>query len=80
MLRIGNLELHVAHSCNLACESCSHYSNQGHKGLLALDQAANWLKPWRGRLAPTQFSMLGGEPAMHPQLADFIPLSRAAWP
>lgn len=80
MLRIGNLELHVAHSCNLACESCCHYSNQGHKGLLALDDAERWLAPWRERLAPTQFSLLGGEPAVHPRLADFIPLARSAWP
>ena len=29
---LQNLELHVAHSCNLTCESCSHYSNQGPQG------------------------------------------------
>jgi hypothetical protein len=28
---IGNLELHVAHGCNLSCESCSHYTSQGHR-------------------------------------------------
>lgn len=32
---IYNLEIHVAHACNLACESCSHYSNHGHKGLVS---------------------------------------------
>lgn len=80
MLKIGNLELHVAHSCNLACESCSHYSNQNHKGLLSLEQAREWLEPWRDRLAPGDFSLLGGEPAIHPQLAEFVTLARAIWP
>jgi hypothetical protein len=80
MLAIANLELHVAHSCNLACESCSHYSNHNHKGVLALDEAARWMAPWRERLAPVQFSLLGGEPAIHPRLADFVSLARASWP
>jgi organic radical activating enzyme len=80
MLAIGNLELHVAHSCNLACESCCHYSNHNHKGLIALEEAERWMAPWRERLAPVQFSLLGGEPAIHPRLADFVPLARALWP
>lgn len=80
MLAIGNLELHVAHSCNLACESCCHYSNHNHKGLIALDEAERWMAPWSERLAPGKFSLLGGEPAIHPRLADFVPLARSCWP
>jgi len=80
MLAIRNLEIHIAHSCNLACESCSHYSNQGHKGLLGLDEARSWMAPWSGRLAPATFSLLGGEPAIHPRFADFVPLARNLWP
>src|SRR5262245_30805745 len=77
---LRNLELHVAHSCNLTCESCSHYSNQGHKGLLALEDADAWMARWNRRLEPKIFSLLGGEPTIHPQLADFITLSRRHWP
>ena len=80
MLAIRNLEIHVAHSCNLACESCSHYSNQGHKGVLPIEVAAQWMAPWADRLAPRVFSLLGGEPAIHPLLADFVPLVRSFWP
>ena len=50
MKRLRNLELHVAHSCNLTCESCSHYSNQGHKGLLSLEEADHWMRLWNTRL------------------------------
>lgn len=77
---IENLELHVVHSCNLACESCSHYSNQGHKGMLSLEEADTWMAPWSSRIAPPLFSLLGGEPTIHPQLAEFVPLVRKHWP
>lgn len=75
-----NLELHVAHSCNLTCESCSHYSNQGHKGLLTLEKADHWMNSWNRRLDPKTFSLLGGEPTIHPRLPEFVTLSRKHWP
>ncbi|OAI45772.1 radical SAM family protein [Planctomycetaceae bacterium SCGC AG-212-F19] len=80
MRTIENLELHVVHSCNLTCESCSHYSNQGHKGMLTLEDADRWMKPWRGRIKPQTISLLGGEPTIHPELSEFIPLVRQHWP
>jgi hypothetical protein len=75
-----NLELHVAHSCNLRCESCSHYSNHGHLGMLSPGEAEAWMAPWTTRLAPMQFSLLGGEPAANPKLVQFVLLARRAWP
>lgn len=80
IVELPNLELHVTHACNLRCESCSHYSNHGHKGDLSLEEARAWMAPWAARLAPRVFSLLGGEPTIHPQLADFVPLVRAHWP
>ncbi len=80
MLVIQNLELHVAHSCNLACESCTHYSNQNHKGVLGLEEAERWFAPWSERLRPFEFSLLGGEPTINPLLGDFVTLSRRYWP
>jgi hypothetical protein len=80
MRNIENLEIHVAHSCNLTCESCSHYSNQGHTGILPLDEADNWMKLWNNRINPKVFSILGGEPTIHPNLTKFISLSRKNWP
>jgi len=77
---LRNLELHVTHSCNLTCESCSHYSNHGHKGLLALEEADEWMTFWSNRLDPKVFSLLGGEPTLHPQLSEFVTLSRRHWP
>jgi MoaA/NifB/PqqE/SkfB family radical SAM enzyme len=80
MLEIANLEIHVAHVCNLTCESCSHYSNQNHKGLLDLAEAERWMALWSARLRPRVFSVLGGEPTIHPELAAFVTLVRKYWP
>ena len=80
MVYFRNLEIHVTHRCNLSCESCSHYSNHGHTSLLALDEAAEWMDAWHNRLNPQAFSLLGGEPTLHPQLGEFVVLAREKWP
>jgi hypothetical protein len=80
MIGIRNLEIHLVHSCNLSCESCSHYSNQGHKGVLSLAEAERWMTLWDRRLSPHTFSLLGGEPTIHPHLAGFVGLARKHWP
>jgi len=80
MKAIKHLELHLAHSCNLTCESCSHYSNQGHKGILSLEQADDWMTSWNRRISPKTFSLLGGEPTIHPNLPEFLLLARRRWP
>lgn len=79
-LDVLHLEIHVAHACNLRCESCSHYSDQGHKGIVPLDEARAWMSAWSGRIRPRIFSLVGGEPTLHPHLADFVRLARSQWP
>jgi hypothetical protein len=80
MRRVEALEIHLVHACNLTCESCSHYSNQGHEGIVSLEEADSWMNLWNRRLSPTVFSLLGGEPAIHPRLPEFVALSRKNWP
>lgn len=77
---LARLELHVTHACNLACESCSHYSNHGHVGNLDLEQADRWMAAWSNRLAVEEFVLLGGEPTIHPGLSEFVTLARRHWP
>jgi len=73
------LELHVAHGCNLSCESCSHYSNHAHAGTVSLDEADRWMGLWSGRVSVTRFTLLGGEPTIHPHLPGFVGLVRRHW-
>jgi hypothetical protein len=80
MRDIRELELHVANACNLTCESCSHFSNDGHRGILGLDEADSWMKAWNRRIRPKLFCLLGGEPTLNPQLADMVLLAGKNWP
>lgn len=50
MFPVKHLEIRVAHACNLRCESCSHYSDQGHKGVVSLEDAERWMRAWRARV------------------------------
>jgi len=77
---IEALEIHVVHNCNLLCEGCSHYSDQGHEGIVPLPEADGWMRAWNQRVRPARFALLGGEPTIHPQLAEFVALSRRHWP
>jgi molybdenum cofactor biosynthesis enzyme MoaA len=77
---VGLVELHVTHACNLTCESCSHYSNHGHRGNLDPSVADRWMAQWSRRIAVDEFRLLGGEPTIHPNLAAFVPLVRKHWP
>lgn len=80
MRSIRNLEIHVTHSCNFSCESCAHYSNQGHGGIVSLDEAAQWMEAWHRRVQPRTFGLVGGEPTIHPRLPEFVTLARRYWP
>lgn len=35
---------------------------------------------WSKRLRPNQFSLIGGEPTLHPHLPEFVELTRKYWP
>jgi hypothetical protein len=77
---LGRLEMHVTHACNLACESCSHYSNHSHSGNLELAEAEAWMSAWRRRFSLGELILLGGEPTIHPQLPEFVRLARRCFP
>ena len=80
MIEIPNLEFHAAHACNLYCAQCSHYSNFHAGGLVSVDEASANFAPWRGRLAPKQIAILGGEPTLNPDLIQVIAIARSAFP
>jgi hypothetical protein len=80
MWPIKSLQIHIANACNLSCASCSHYANQGHKGNVPVADADRWMSLWAGRVNPRDFSILGGEPTIHPELSTFVRLARRHFP
>jgi len=71
--------MHLAHSCNLRCESCSHYSNYGFRSIVPLREGGAWLRAWGTRIEPLRFSFLGGEPLLNAELPQYLRLGRHLW-
>jgi len=80
MIELPNLEFHAAHTCNLYCAQCSHYSNLHSGGIVSLDEARAKFEAWQGRLAPKRIAILGGEPTPNPELISIIDLARQSFP
>lgn len=78
--KVRNLEIHANHSCNLFCESCSHYSSLGADRGPTASTCIAWMELWSDRLAPDQFSILGGEPTLNPRLTDIVQAAGEIWP
>ena len=47
---------------------------------MSLQDADSWMRLWSRRLRSARFSLLGGELTIHPQLVEFVALSRRHWP
>ena len=77
---IPYLETLITKACNLHCDGCQNYTNYGLKGMADFDQLSADLAAWGQRIRPQVYRILGGEPLMHPQLADFIRAAAAIWP
>jgi molybdenum cofactor biosynthesis enzyme MoaA len=77
--RMSNIEFHVAHGCNLTCESCSHYSNHNHTGILTVEESQEQMIPWSKRIKPKWFSLMGGEPTLNKNLVEIVELSAKIW-
>lgn len=80
LLHVLKFEVHLAHGCNLHCESCSHYSSHGLTGTLGLSDAASWYAGWSRRIIPTRITVLGGEPALNSEFSEHLMLLRQYWP
>ncbi|MBQ9245310.1 radical SAM protein [bacterium] len=79
---IPELDVHLVEHCNLSCKYCCHFSNIAETEFLDIKEFEKDLK----RLYEiTQgkskgFILLGGEPLLHPQINDFIELTRKIFP
>lgn len=81
MITVPKLEMHVIDACNLGCEGCAHYSNHPlPAGRLTLEIGERWLRSWAHRIAPLDFSLLGGEPTLNRELPELVRLVRETWP
>jgi organic radical activating enzyme len=80
MIEIDHIDYHLADSCNLACEYCSHYSNfTGPSNFTSLEQAEEEWTTWSKIIQPKRIHLIGGEPMLNPHLCDLVMLARSIW-
>ena len=79
---LASLEYQTADNCNMNCVSCSHYSNLVKGSSLAdLESTRDGLLKLKGFVDNIcLIRILGGEPLLHPDLADFILMTREIYP
>ncbi|MCP3954151.1 MAG: radical SAM protein [Desulfobacterales bacterium] len=72
----ANVFFHILTKCNLACRHCYINPAQHGKQTLDLETIKAWLEPFatQGRKANVIF--LGGEPTLHPDLAEAVRYAR----
>jgi organic radical activating enzyme len=72
MLTLPFLELMVIRACNLSCTGCTTFSDLRHSGYVTWDQGHSELEPWIRRLNLEGIGIMGGEPLINPDLADWL--------
>lgn len=75
------LEMHLVDHCNLLCRGCAHFSSLAPPSFGDLAQFSADLR----RLAELfrnvrRLRLMGGEPLLHPQAAEFIAVGRECFP
>ena len=71
-------EVHITEHCNLNCKYCFHFSSLAKEEYLPLEEyerdLARLSKLFNGIMH--RITILGGEPLLHPQVAEFITATR----
>lgn len=76
---LPNLEVDIAFECNLKCELCSLFERHA-KGVVPLEELVRWYESWNDKILPETVKLLGGEPMLHPDIADVLETTRRYWP
>jgi hypothetical protein len=77
-IHIEHLEVDIVKGCNLQCKYCSHISPL-RKGYIPFEQLSEWFETWSKKVVPDHFTILGGEPLLHPEVDKVILATGKYW-
>jgi len=71
-------EFYITNVCNLTCPQCNRFNNRKFKGHYEFD--LDKYQEWADAVDIQKCSILGGEPTLNPNLAQWIRGIRTCWP
>lgn len=74
--KAANVFFHILTQCNLKCRHCYINPEQHGTQRLSLSNIERWLNILAARHPNTNLIFLGGEPTLHPELADAVKAAR----
>jgi len=78
---LHRLVVHLTDHCNLNCKGCTHFSNIAKPAYADVGQFdAEFTQLAKVFSGIKEIYLLGGEPLLHPQLTEFLPIARAHFP
>ena len=78
---IPYIEIHLTDHCNLNCKGCGHFSTIADKLFMDKGEYAEDLQKLSRMISNIKIiRLMGGEPLLHPNVADFISITKAFFP
>ena len=71
-----NIFFHILTQCNLTCCHCYINPDQHGKNTLSIETITEWLNLFVNKTQNANLIFLGGEPTLHPDLADCVKAAR----
>lgn len=81
--KIKALEYHLVDHCNLNCAGCTHFSPLSKPKFADIDKFEKNLFQFKQIFKEfniQNINLLGGEPLLHPQITEFIKITRSYFP
>jgi len=75
-LRVSAMEYNLTEHCNLSCYQCDHASPVVPKKFASLDEFERDMRALSEAVHLAELRLVGGEPLLHPQLIDFMKVTR----
>ena len=70
------LEWMITTSCDLACPGCDRFIDFGHNWTESFDDITRNMRFWSQHLDPDNLTIIGGEPLIHPNIAEICKVAR----
>lgn len=75
-----HFDIHLTDHCNLNCKGCVHFSCLCKPWFIDPEQFSAQMKAMAEKVKVEQIFLLGGEPLLHPQIADLVRRARIPFP